>query len=379
MNYSSKFGFRKSLNCSSTVNGLLFGTNPGDTILIETQEIWIKDLILLLDGTKNILDIQSLLKQKGHNISKDNIIEKIQLFYENSLLDKYDTEISYLSGHIFNEAEIERYDRQLLLFKSITGDNNGANEIQIKLKNSKVCLIGVGGIGSYVFYALAAMGIGHITAVDFDKVELSNLSRQILYGEDDIDQYKVDVAKRKSKHINSNVTYKFINDIITDVEKAIEIMNGHDLIILCADIPRGKIGSIINEASYKLNIPVIYGGSSRTWLTCGPIIVPNETKCYDCFFNVDMKHFNSKDEEIVNFIRNRYTTTLIDPYNSMAGAIISLETVKFLTEFQKSRLIGEMMMIDTDDYTITKVASEGNDNCVICGNGNDRKIYQLFG
>lgn len=92
-----------------------------------------------------------------------------------------------------------------------------------------------------------------------------------------------------------------------------------------------------------------------------------------------MKNYNSKDEEIVNFIRNRYTTTLIDPYNSMAGAIISLEAVKFLTEFQSSRLIGEMMMIDTDDYTITKVRSEPNDSCCICGNGDNQKVYKLFG
>jgi len=377
-NNNNKYGLKKSLNCTSSEQGILIGTNPIDTLLIEINELWIKDLILLLDGTQSILDIQSQLKQKGYQLEKENILEKIKLFFDNDLLDDYNSNDNQDIHTALNENEIERYDRQMLLFKSIAGDDKGALSNQVKLKNSKICLIGIGGIGSYVFYALAAMGVGEIKVVDFDKVELSNLSRQILYTEDDIDHYKIDVARKKSELINSNVKYEFINDMITDTQRACEIIKDSDLVILCADIPRGKIGGIINKAAFELKVPVIYGGSARTCITCGPIIIPGETECYACFFDLDKKTTNSKDDDIVQFIRNRYTTTLIDPYNSMAGSLISLEAVKLLTNFQASRLKGEMMILDTDDYSISKIKGEAKASCNICGQGEEQKVYKLF-
>lgn len=105
------------------------------------------------------------------------------------------------------------------------------------------------------------MGIGKITAVDFDKIELSNTSRQMLYWESDIGKYKVDVAKEKMLKINPRVDYEFINKKISSVEDVVSVAKNSDMIYLCADTPRGKIIDIVDEAALLLRVRCTYNGS----------------------------------------------------------------------------------------------------------------------
>ena len=99
-----------------------------------------------------------------------------------------------------SRKEYQKFSKQIILKKiGIVG--------QKKLKSSKVLVLGMGGLGVPLSIYLASLGIGTIGIVDNDKVELSNLNRQIIYSVNDIGKYKVDVAKNKIKIINKNTSY----------------------------------------------------------------------------------------------------------------------------------------------------------------------------
>ncbi|MGH9923631.1 MAG: MoaD family protein, partial [Nitrososphaerales archaeon] len=101
-------------------------------------------------------------------------------------------------GSDFNNHELERYSRQIML-EGIGYDG------QLKLRDAKICVVGVGGLGTPIVSQLTAMGVGHLRIVDRDVVELSNLHRQTIYNDSDIGQVKVEAAARKLKAMNPNI------------------------------------------------------------------------------------------------------------------------------------------------------------------------------
>ncbi|MFD1631716.1 ThiF family adenylyltransferase [Pseudopedobacter beijingensis] len=119
--------------------------------------------------------------------------------------------------------EIARYSRQLIL------DGFGL-EAQLKLKASKVLFIGAGGLGCPAMLYLASAGVGHIAVIDFDKVEVSNLHRQILYTPADIGRYKAEVAVEKLRLLNPLSVFEAIVDKLT-IDNAKNIFAGFDLIL----------------------------------------------------------------------------------------------------------------------------------------------------
>lgn len=150
---------------------------------------------------------------------------------------------------MLNKEEIARYSRHLLLPEiGIAG--------QEKLKNAKMLVIGAGGLGCPALQYLAATGIGKIGIVDFDKVEGSNLQRQVLYSAEDIGKLKAEVAV--SKLYEQNPFVKFNSYAIRlDNENALNIISGYDVIIDGTDNFATRY--LVNDACVLMNKPLIYG------------------------------------------------------------------------------------------------------------------------
>ena len=108
----------------------------------------------------------------------------------------------------FTEEQIERYSRQIVL-KEVGGRG------QKKLLDSKITVIGCGGLGSPITYYLTAAGIGSITLVDFDRVDLSNLQRQILHYTSDINKMKTQSACEKLTQLNPDPEFQIINEVLS--------------------------------------------------------------------------------------------------------------------------------------------------------------------
>lgn len=160
--------------------------------------------------------------------------------------------------------------------------------------------------------------------------------------------------------------YDFLNNKISNVEEAINAIQDVEIAIVAADIPRGKIWQIFSEASFATNTPILFLGSAQTWICCGPLIVPGITPCYDCSAPEKV----SDEHPVVQFLRDRYTTTLIDPYNSIGASLGVLEAVKYITNFQECKVVGKRLLIDLGTYETFLVSGKINNGCSICGSKN---------
>ncbi|MBS3779103.1 MAG: HesA/MoeB/ThiF family protein [Desulfovermiculus sp.] len=167
--------------------------------------------------------------------------------------------------------ELQRYERQILMGEIGT-------EGQKRLKRARVLICGAGGLGSPAAIYLTVAGIGHVTLVDHDTIDLSNLNRQVLHIEADIGRYKVDSAREKLNQLNSEVTVKACREALT-AEGAVRILSGHDVIIDAVDNQETRY--IVNKAALKLGIPLIHGAVSDFE---GQVmtVLPGQSTCLRC-------------------------------------------------------------------------------------------------
>ena len=323
--------------------------------LVEPHKI----ILAMLDGKHSKDQILEYINCHGNDFSENEYDEFLEILEDVNVLED-------VHDNILTEAELERFSRQLLLFGDIKNNSfEDAQKFQKKLKQSHVVLLGLGGTGSYTFYGLAAMGVGEITLVDYDRVELSNLTRQILYTEEDIGKLKTEVVKAKCEKINSEIKYNIYNEKIEDVRSLQRIIKGSNFVISQIDYPRFKIKAIVNEACYLEGIPYLCSsGTIGDSGVCGPIIVPGETACYECFAGDNRPII---DEEFMYQVNSRIKTSIIDPYNAIIANCAVLETVKYLTGFSETQLINRYFTINYDNYEIKFYDVAKDPECRVCG------------
>ncbi len=153
----------------------------------------------------------------------------------------------------FSQEERERYSRHFVL-------PHFGESAQQKLSQSRVAVVGAGGLGCPVLQYLVAAGVGHIAIFDHDNVSLSNLQRQILYIAADLNQPKAQVAAEKLRALNQHVQINpFVNQL--NASNALALLKGFQLIIDCTD--NFPTRYLLNDASVLLDIPLIYASIYR--------------------------------------------------------------------------------------------------------------------
>ena len=189
---------------------------------------------------------------------------------------------------VFSHDELQRYGRQMVL-------DRWGEEGQTKLKNSNILIIGAGGLGSSVLSHLACVGIGHIGIVDDDRVELSNLNRQIIHETGDIGSQKIMSAKERIYELNPHIDVTGYA-IRLSSENASDLVASYDLIIDCVDNFQTRY--VINQICYTLK---------KTWIYCAirgfegqlssfdPAQQHNHA-CYQCFVPSVPHHYNDCSE-----------------------------------------------------------------------------------
>ena len=240
-----------------------------------------------------------------------------------------------------SEEDFIRYNRQLLL--PAFGE-----EGQRKLRQAHVLIAGVGGLGSPAAIYLVCAGIGKLTVVDSDAVELSNLNRQILHGEDDIGEKKVFSACRKLKKLNSTVEVIPFPIKIT-AESLPGLLHEVNLVIDCLDNMETRF--ILNEGCVTSDIPFIHGGiyGMRGEITT---IIPGKTPCFVCLFPREVE--GKKPFPVFGF-----TPALI-------ASLQVMEAIKLLAGFGEL-LAGKVLYINGEVMECTTVPLQRNKACKICG------------
>lgn len=173
----------------------------------------------------------------------------------------------------FTNDQLERYSRHILL-SEVGGEGQG------KLSQAKVLVIGAGGLGSPCAFYLAAAGIGTLGIVDFDKVELNNLQRQILHVTQDVGTPKVESAKKRLQALNPDVKVVTISERLTS-KNTLDLVRGYDVVVDGSD--NFPTRYLMNDAAVLSNKPLVHGGIFRY---DGQLftILPKKGPCYRCLF-----------------------------------------------------------------------------------------------
>ena len=239
---------------------------------------------------------------------------------------------------MLTDSEIKRYARQTMIF---------GEEGQEKLKNSKVFIAGAGGLGSPISIYLAVAGVGNITMVDHDIVELSNLNRQILHGDTDINRKKTESAEETLTNLNSDINVNIITETITD-ENVLDLVGDSDLIIDAMD--NFDTRHTLNKAAFDLDIPYFHGAVSG-FDGQATTIIPGKTACLNCIFP------QSPPKSVFPIIG--LTPGLI-------GVIQANEVVKYITG--KGKLLeNEILLWDGLKSEVEKVKTNKRPDCEVCG------------
>jgi sulfur-carrier protein adenylyltransferase/sulfurtransferase len=170
--------------------------------------------------------------------------------------------------------QLNRYSRNMLL-KEI------GEEGQLKLLNAKVLVVGAGGLASSALPYLAAAGVGTIGMVDFDRVDLSNLNRQVVHGTGDIGRLKVDSAMESIEEINPDVRVIPVRERLTK-ENAFDIIDGFDIVMDATDNLDTKF--LLNDVCYFTGKPYVFGGAVGFDGQAGVFWPGKEGPCLRCLF-----------------------------------------------------------------------------------------------
>ena len=240
-----------------------------------------------------------------------------------------------------SSEETIRYNRQLILHEI-------GPQGQIKLKQARVLIAGVGGLGSVSAYYMAAAGIGSIRIADSDCVDAGNLNRQILHGTGDIGRPKTLSALEKLRNLNPHCDIEPIQEIISD-ETILDMVAGCTVILDGTD--NLKTRKILNRAAMLKGIPFIYGGVEGF---CGmaTTIIPGQTPCLECLFPLD----NEQNEPI----------GIVGPVPGVIASIQSLEAIKLILGLG-GLLTNNLLVFNDMDMTFRKIEMEKNPDCPVCG------------
>lgn len=197
------------------------------------------DIASLLDGQHSFDEICENLNKNDSAISVEdlsNILENV--FIDNNLILNNFDEI------ILSDRAMVKYDRLIHFFAAYDGiDYLQAQKMQKKLFDSNILILGVGGTGGHTAHSLIASGVGKMTLLDFDNVELTNVTRQMLYSEKDIGLPKIEIAKSRLLEINPDADIETISENIVSPEQLKKIVVGGILILLLIQwtIPEEKL------------------------------------------------------------------------------------------------------------------------------------------
>nr|WP_219857328.1 MULTISPECIES: molybdopterin-synthase adenylyltransferase MoeB [Pseudomonas] len=244
------------------------------------------------------------------------------------------------------DQELLRYSRQILLQHV---DIDG----QLRLKQSRALIVGLGGLGAPVALYLAAAGVGELHLADFDTVDLTNLQRQIIHDTNSVGQTKVDSAMGRLRAINPEVAL-VAHRAALDADSLAAAVNAVDLVLDCSD--NFSTREAVNVACVAAGKPLVSGAAIRLE---GQLSVFDprraDSPCYQCLYG------HGSDTELTCS-----EAGVVGPLVGVVGSLQALEALKLLAGFGES-LVGRLLLIDALTTRFRELRVKRDPGCSVCG------------
>ncbi len=244
------------------------------------------------------------------------------------------------------EEQIERYSRHIILREvGLQG--------QLKLLNSRVLLVGAGGLGSPAGLYLAAAGIGTIGIIDGDVVDLSNLQRQVVHTTADLGEPKVNSARETFEAINPDVTVRTYQALL-DADNAADILADYDFVIDGTDNFAAKF--LVADACHFAKTAYSHAGILR-FQGQAITVVPNESACYRCLFHTPPPP---------NSIPSCSQAGVLGVLAGVVGTIQATEAIKYILGEGKL-LTNRLLTYDALEMNFRTIKVKRRESCALCG------------
>lgn len=250
-----------------------------------------------------------------------------------------------------SDDELLRYSRQIMLPKfDIAG--------QLTLKNARALILGLGGLGSPVAMYLASAGVGKLVLVDDDKVDLSNLQRQVIHSESTLGFTKVHSAGERIKQINPHVELALIDTRIEN-DALKQVIASVDVVLDCSDNFATRFA--VNRYCFELSVPLVSAAAIRME---GQISVYDfrraDSPCYQCLYPEGSDQTMTCSE-----------TGVMAPLVGILGSMQAMEAIKLLSGLGET-LVGKLLLLDAMTMQWRTLKLKRDSNCACCGS--DTKI-----
>lgn len=321
-------------------------------------------LLELLKGEYRVEDIQQRLQAEFPRLSPEKVAAMLMQLDRAGLLEEADQH----PPPDWTPEYIERYSRHLAVFSGYERPGLSRFDQQQRFHDAHVVLLGMGGIGSWVALLLTQLGIGHLTLVDDDPVNVSNLTRQALYTERDVGRNKALAAAEALHAINSETKLTPISRAIKSGEEMIPLCQGADLVVLTFGPFLLPEPTQLQRACLRQNVPCV----ALSGFHLGPLVIPGKTACFDCVRTV----FASQAPGLIPgaiheggeavLLARRYHAIFAPLIASCTGLGVT-ELTKFLAGFAPSALENGVLYFNPTEISITRLATPRDPACPTCG------------
>jgi molybdopterin/thiamine biosynthesis adenylyltransferase len=247
----------------------------------------------------------------------------------------------------FSEDQVLRYSRHIILPKI------GAVG-QRKLLNAKVVCIGAGGLGSPAAMYLAAAGVGTLGIVDFDRVDVTNLQRQLLHDTSDVGRPKVDSAADRINGINPEV-HVVKHNLVLSSDNAFDVLGQYDIVVDGSD--NFPVRYLVNDATQMLGKPLVYGSIFQFDGQASVFLPGPETPCYRCLF---------PEPPPPGTVPSCAEGGVFGVLPGIIGSIQAVEAIKLITGIGEP-LVGRLLLFDALEMDFTTVKLRWDPDCPVCG------------
>jgi molybdopterin-synthase adenylyltransferase len=339
-----------------SADGDLYLLRPTDDsdLMIERPDADARALLAALDGTRSTAELG---KEFGHECVADTVARLADLGLLDDAAD--DARVT--------DRERARYDRQLRYFSDVGEAAVRPSEYQRRLRDARVLMLGVGGLGSWASYALACCGVGGLVLLDHDRVEESNFNRQVLYRERDVGRLKAEAAAEALAEFDSSCALEPVVRRLESAGDAREAVHGMDFVVSSADWPAHDIERWVNAACFAAGIPFISMSHSPPIARIGPLYVPGTTGCFECQEATYREGFPLYDE-LVDQRRGRASqAATLGPVCAFVGGQVAFETLNAVTGLCPPASLGTAIVYDLRTMSVTRERVPRVAGCPVCG------------
>ncbi len=325
----------------------------------------VTQLLFGLDGKRTL---EEFLEENKLLERKDEVMPLLDYLNNNCILIKMDQEYG---------PEYNRYPRVFSLLENYYPSQRQVEQQFLKVRESRVLIIGMGSVGTWVAQSLLMSGVRRFVIVDADRVELSNLHRQCGFTETSIGELKTEAFTRHLKEMDADVEVTSIIDWLDDKFFERHEIGHIDMIINCADKPTvDETSRIVGKYAMPRGITHIVGGGYNLHQSLiGQVVIPGKTACLECF-RMNLEDLNEIDTSNIRKLesKNRRIGSF-PPLSALSSAITANEAFKVLAGLDNLVMAGQRTEFLLRKLNFANVEMQRRPDCKWCGY--EGEYYQL--